>query len=57
MVKGNDFNSEFGGDDLHRFNTMQDFFQIDQDNENMRDQIFEIQSSFTAQDQQYLELQ
>ena len=33
-----------------------DFFKIEQENDQLRDQLYEIQSSFTRTDQQYLEL-
>lgn len=37
-------------------NTMQDFFKIEVENESLRSELLEIQSSFTAQDREYLEL-
>ena len=37
-------------------NTMQDFFQIEVENESLRSELLEIQSSFTAQDREYLEM-
>ena len=41
---------------MNKYNTIQDFFQIEVENEDLRDQLLEVQSSFTAQDQRYLEL-
>lgn len=51
----------FGAGDLsgaqsQRYNTMQDFFQIEMENESMRSQILDIQSNFTAKDHEYLEI-
>lgn len=37
-------------------NTMQDFFKIEVENESLRSELLEVQSSFTAQDREYLEL-
>ena len=34
----------------NRYNTVQDFFKIEQENEELRDQLYEIQSSFTRTD-------
>lgn len=35
---------------MHRYNTMQEFFNIELENENLRDQLYEVQSTFTATD-------
>lgn len=47
--------SELGG--MNRYNTMQDFFNIELQNEQMRDELHEVQSTFTVTDQQLLEVQ
>jgi len=46
-VAKNDFEttSEYG---KIKANTVQDFFQIEQENEELRSQLYEIQSNFTA---------
>jgi len=41
---------------VSKSNAIQDFFKIEQENENLREQVYEIQSSFTHQDREYLEL-
>lgn len=40
-----------GGGGLQRYNTVQEFFKIEMENESLREQLYEVQSSFTAQDQ------
>ena len=57
---------EFGGDRLdgaqseqigmQRFNTLQDFFKIEMENESLRDRLYEVQSNFTTNDRKYLEM-
>ena len=37
-------------------NTMQDFFKIEVENESLRSELLEVQSSFTAQDREFLEM-
>lgn len=37
-------------------NTMQDFFRIEAENETLRSELLEIQSNFTAQERQFLEI-
>lgn len=35
--------------------TITDFFDIENENQNLRDEIYEVQSAFTVQDHQYLQ--
>lgn len=44
--------SESGG--LQRYNTMQEFFKIELENEQLRDELYEVQSTFTVTDQKML---
>ena len=43
--------------DICRGRTVQDFFGIEQDNQKMREEIWEVQSMFTHGDREYLEVQ
>lgn len=42
---------------MNRYNTMQDFFNIELENESLRDQLIEVQSTFTVTDQKFLDMQ
>ena len=42
---------------MNRYNTMQDFFNIELENESLRDQLIEVQSTFTVTDQKFLDIQ
>ena len=39
-----------GGLGLYRYNTVQEFFKIEMENETLREQLYEVQSSFTRND-------
>jgi hypothetical protein len=41
---------------MNKSNTVQNFFQIETENESLREQLQEVQSSFTRNDHEYLEL-
>ena len=47
--------SEAGG--LQRYNTMQQFFKIELENEELREELQEVQSTFTVTDQKLLDIQ
>ena len=48
--------SEYVQGGMNKYNTVQNFFQIETENESLRDQLQEVQSSFTRNDHEYLEL-
>jgi predicted RNase H-like nuclease (RuvC/YqgF family) len=50
------FAREHAEGQLNRYNTVQDFFKIELENESLREEIYEIQSSFTRNDHEYLEI-
>ena len=47
--------SEAGG--MQRHNTMQQFFKIELENDDLREELHEVQSTFTVTDQKLLEIQ
>lgn len=42
---------------MNRYNTMQDFFRIELENDELRSELHEVQSTFTATDQKLLDVQ
>ena len=41
---------------MNRYHTMQDFFNIELENEQLRGELYEVQSAFTTADNKVLEL-
>lgn len=42
--------------EIIRHNTISDFFKIEKENDQLREQLYEVQSSFTHHDREYLDL-